>query len=394
MSQQIRRLIIALAVFAGATLLYQKWREGRGGYGLFDLLGGRKDGAASQGGTSRPIRLQDRDVPALARFNEETTRLAAAVLPSVVSVDIGAKTRVPLRDIFGLQHGYGTGVVRTGLGSGVFVSREGHIVTNHHVVKGAEHIQVTTNDRKRHTATFLGADPDLDIAVLQIPGGSAYPPLDFADSDKTRVGEMAFAFGSPFGLEFTMSRGIVSATQRRLSDLGYDYVQTDTMINPGNSGGPLVNYHGEIIGINFSIFTEGRDEKAWQGIGLAVPANDVKNSYEAILGKRPPVVGYLGADVEMIAIPDPVRNTFGDLIPRYAIGAFVNGVIQDSPAQKAGLQAGDIVAQFNGVSFETHWDFMRLVTRSKPGQTVTLTVLRKDQPVTITARIEARPPGH
>ncbi len=206
----------------------------------------------------------------------------------------------------------------TGLGSGVIVSKEGHILTNYHVVRNAQQIQVTTFDHKTHEAKLLGADADMDIAVLQIADGATYPPLPFADSDKTRVGEMAFAFGSPFGFEFTVSRGIVSATQRRLSEVGNDYIQTDTVINPGNSGGPLVNYLGEIIGINVSIYTENQNAHSWQGIGLALPANDAKAAFEAVLGKNPRIPGYLGADVDMLRIESNMvglptwRNRHGD----------------------------------------------------------------------------------
>ncbi|HEY2573543.1 MAG TPA: PDZ domain-containing protein, partial [Verrucomicrobiaceae bacterium] len=181
-----------------------------------------------------------------------------------------------------------------------------------------------------------------------------------------------------------VSRGIVSATQRRLSDLGNDYIQTDTVINPGNSGGPLVNYLGEIIGINVSILTDNQNAHSWQGIGLALPANDAKEAFEEILGKNPRVPGYLGVDVDMLRIQMNVQSAYG---------AIVTGITPGSPAQKAGLLEGDIIAQYNGVSFESERDFLRLVGRAKPGQTVRLTVLRKNEAMTITAKIEARPPG-
>ncbi len=378
MNEHIRRIIIAIAIFACATLIYKKWREGRSGHGLFDLLAGTKEA------TSENVTLKARDLPALAQFNAESTKLAAAVLPSIVSVNIGTSGLVPKKDIFGFLRGYGTGVVATGLGSGVIVSKQGHILTNFHVVNNAQQIEVTTNDRKTHKAKLLGQDEDLDIAVLQIADAVAYPPLPFADSDKTKVGEMAFAFGSPFGFDFTVSRGIVSATQRRLSDIGNDYIQTDTVINPGNSGGPLVNYLGEIIGINVSILNESKSAHSWQGVGLALPANDARDAYEAVLGKTPRVPGYLGVEVDMLRIQTNVQAAYG---------AIVTVITPGSPAQKAGLLEGDIIAQYNGVSFEMARDFLRLLSRAKPGQTVTLTVLRKNQPITITAKIAARPAG-
>jgi S1-C subfamily serine protease len=363
-------------------MIYQKWREDREG-GLFGLLAVK---TGNQKGKAKPARtpLKSRDLPGLAQFNAESVKLAEAVLPSIVSINIGSTGVVIRKDIFGFLRGVGPGVVATGLGSGVIVSKEGHILTNFHVVKGAQQIQVTTYDRKTHEAKLLGSSTDMDVALLQIENGDAYPPLQFADSDKTRVGEVAFAFGSPFGFDFTVSRGIVSATQRRLSDVGNDYIQTDTVINPGNSGGPLVNYLGEIIGINVSIFTD--NEHSWQGIGLALPSNDAKAAYEEILGKTPRSSGYLGVDVDMLLIQKDDQSAYG---------AIVTGIAPESPAQKAGLLEGDVIAQFNNVSFETERDFLRMVARAKPGQTVTLTVLRKDQPqpITLTAKIEARPPG-
>lgn len=378
MNEHIRRIIIAIAVFAGATLIYQKWREGRGGGGLFGLL------ADSKTGMSEKVSLKARDLPMLAQFNEESTKLAAAVLPSIVSINIEARAIVPKKDIFGFLRGYGTGVVSTGLGSGVIVSKQGHILTNLHVVNNAPQIQVTTYDKVNHKAKLLGQDADLDIAVLQITDASAYPPLPFADSDKTKVGEMAFAFGSPFGFDFTVSRGIVSATQRRLSDIGNDYIQTDTVINPGNSGGPLVNYLGEIIGINVSILNDQKNSHSWQGIGLALPANDVRAAYDAILGKNPRAPGYIGIDVDMLRIQTSIQAAYG---------AIVTGITPGSPAQLAGLLEGDIIAQYNGVSFETERDFLRFLSRAKPGETATLTVLRKNHPITITVKIAARPLG-
>lgn len=384
MTEHIRRIVIAVAIFAAASIFYQKWRAGHDGYGLYDLIAGREEPTVPKATLQTAPKLKEREITALAQFNEESARLTSSVLPSVVSINIGTRGLVARRDIFGFLRGFGTGVVATGLGSGVIVSKEGHIITNFHVVKGAAQIQVTTNDRKVHQARLLGVDTDQDIAVLQIDDAKDYPPLSFADSDKTRVGELAFAFGSPFGFDFTVSRGIVSATQRKLSDVGNDYIQTDTVINPGNSGGPLVNYRGEIIGINVSIFTEGQNSHAWQGIGLAIPANDAKAALEAILGKSPRIAGYLGVDVDMLRIESPTQRAFG---------AIVTSIANGSPADKAGLLEGDIIAQYNGVSFETERDFLRLVSRAKPGQMVTLTVLRKNQPITLKARIEARPAG-
>ncbi|MCE9519402.1 MAG: trypsin-like peptidase domain-containing protein [Verrucomicrobia bacterium] len=321
MNEHIRRIIIAIAIFACATLIYQKWREGRGGSGLFSLLADNNKTSPAH------VTLNARDLPTLAQFNAESTKLAAAVLPSIVSVNIGTSGLVPKKDIFGFLRGYGTGVVATGLGSGVIVSKHGHILTNFHVVNNAQKIWVTTSDRKTHEAKLLGHDLDMDIAVLQID---------------------------------------------------------DAVINPGNSGGPLVNFKGEIIGINVSILNEDKNAHSWQGVGLALPANDARDAFEAVLGKTPRAPGYLGVEVDMLRIQTNVQAAYG---------AIVTGITPGSPAQKAGLLEGDIIAQYNGRSFEAERDFLRLLSRAKPDQTVTFTVLRKNQPITITAKIVSRPPG-
>jgi S1-C subfamily serine protease len=343
---------------------------------LFDLGKGAKVTTASN-----PV-FSDADVPGLAKASDESAKLAASVMPSIVRVDVGAEAIVAQRDIFGFLRGFRPEIVNAGLGSGVIVSKEGHVVTNVHVIQGAQRIRVTTSDRKPHDAEVIGVDADLDIAVLRIKDGGNYQPLAFADSERVRVGEMVFALGCPFGLEFTVSRGIVSATQRRFSDAGNDYIQTDTVINFGNSGGPLVNHRGEIVGINRSIYTGDQNVHAWQGIGLAIPANDAREAFEAITGKRARAEGYLGIDVQMI-----IMERQG----RVAYGARVNNVMPGSPAALAGLQAGDIIAQFNGAVLSTENELLNLIRRAKVGQTVTLVVLRADQEVTLKAQIQPRP---
>jgi S1-C subfamily serine protease len=386
MTEHIRRIAIVVAIFTGATLIFQKWRENHGGYGLFDLAAEKP--AAERAGAENSVAaggvLKDSDVPGLAKTSEESAKLSAAVMPSIVRVDVGKSAIVEKRDIFGFLREIRPEIVPAGLGSGVIVSKEGHIVTNLHVInfQGAQQVRVTTSDRKAHDAKLVGYDKDLDIAVLQITDGGQYQALSFADSEKVRVGELAFAFGCPFGLEFTVSRGIVSATQRRFTEAGNDYIQTDTVINRGNSGGPLVNYRGEIVGINVSIYQEDRNVSTWQGVGLAIPANDAKEAYEVITGQRVRAEGYLGADVEMISISDRSRRVFGGR---------VTGVSPNSPAEKAGLQEGDIIAQFNGSVFLNANQLRNMIRGAKAGQTVTLIVLRDEQEIVIKVQIQPRP---
>src|SRR5690606_30307058 len=179
-------------------------------------------------------------------------------------------------------------------GSGVIVSKEGHVVTNQHVISGQKQIQVTLYDKKVYPATLIGQDPQLDIAVLRIEAnGAEFRPLKFGDSSQVRQGQIVFAIGNPFGLGETITKGIISAVERSLSDTQRDLFQTDAAINPGNSGGPLVNLQGEIIGINSAIYTPDRLNPGFQGVGFSIPANDVRDTLFAILERGRPIRGYL-----------------------------------------------------------------------------------------------------
>ena len=381
MFDHIRRFIIALAIFAVAGLFYQRWREDHGGYGLFDLLA-RKTGAGQQkfSAPSSP-KLNDSDVPGLARLSEESTKLAAAVLPAVVSINTRTVGKVPVQNVFGLPlYRYG---VSPGLGSGVIVSKEGHVVTNYHVIKDAAQIKITTNDHKVHDAEVIGVDDRLDIAVLRIAGGGQFSALGFASSDEAKVGQVVFAVGNPFGLSGTVTQGIISATQRRLSDSGNDLLQTDTVINPGNSGGPLVDIHGSIVGINVSIFTGDQNVHAWQGVGLAIPSNEVRTAFEQIMHKGAPVVGFLGIDVSLVSL-DPESRV---------LGAQIDVVGTGSPAAKAGLLPGDVIVKFAGRSIESATDVINYIQMAKPGEKISITVLRNGQFIEFIANIERRPVG-
>ena len=384
MSEHFRRIIIAIAIFAAATLTYQRFRSGHGGYGLFDLVTGRKESGAAEKFTP-PVsgKLLDKDVPGLAQLSEESAKLSAAVLPSVVSVNTKTVRRVVVADdFFGFLSHYAYNV-EPGVGSGVIVSKEGHVVTNFHVVKGAAQTKITTNDHKEYDAELIGADERMDIAVLRIVGGGGnFPALAFANSSDVRSGQLVFAVGNPFGLSATVTQGIISATQRRLSDTGNDYLQTDCVINPGNSGGPLVNHRGEIVGINVSIFSGDEKLHTWQGIGLAIPANDASAAFQTIMGKGAPVIGYIGIAAEM------VTYTLGG---ERGLGVLVTGVAAGSPAQKAGLLKGDLIVKYEGKTIGRDMDIIQLIRDTTPGATVSMTVLRNKQPVEITAHVESRP---
>ena len=350
-------------------------------YDIFDLIKGKKlegrtavafpvlgqSGSASVRG--KQINVNDFEV--LTKVNSALADLTEAVVPSVVSIDTTTTVnvqRVIPTDPYGL-FGYRQNqqYEKPGLGSGAIVSEEGHIVTNNHVVAGVDAIQVTTHDGGKFRAELIGSDPNADIAILKIvkPKGSEslrFRPLPFGDSDRVRVGEMALAIGNPFGLSETVTRGIISAKQRQLSDGANEYFQVDAVINPGNSGGPLVNIRGEIIGVNVAIFTGQQDVKVWQGIGLAIPSNEAREIFDAIVHNRPLERGFLG-----VGLAD-LRNHNG---------ALVIDVAEGSPAEAAGIRKNDVIFGFEGKKIKGAEDLISRIRRKKRGESVPIKIIRE-----------------
>lgn len=386
MLDHLRRILIVVAIVFTVGAFYKNWRIKQDEGGFFDLFKGSAPATADYTPPPSPL-LREGEVPGLSALSDEFARISQAVLPSVVSINTSTINRVPVRDVFGFLRGYRNGI-SPGLGSGAFVSKEGHIVTNYHVIKGASQIKITTHDQKTFEAEVIGADTQLDIAVLKVKGGeNKFTPLAFGDSDKAKTGQIVFAVGNPFGLSSTVTQGIISATQRRFSDSANALIQTDTVINPGNSGGPLINIRGEIIGINVAIFRGDENAKAWQGVGLAIPANEAKASLETIIkiGKAEP--GYLGIQIN----PNPVAVSSGQ---QATLGALVEIVIPDSPADKAGLLPGDVVTRFGEKSFASLDQLLSLIQNAKPGQNIKITLVRNGQLSTVNALIEPQPQGN
>jgi S1-C subfamily serine protease len=374
MKLSIRRLLALTLVFFAAFAAVSSLRSCRSGGGWSDWLpwlSGRNSEFRPEKFTlSETAALQLDDVELLSRLNEEYARLTDAVVPSVVSIDT-AGIRVERQfDIFrgGMRlRRYPT----QGQGSGVIVSKDGHVVTNHHVVDGQQQIQVTLHGGQSYPAQLIGEDRLLDIAVIKIDGKGPFQPLKLGDSSEVQVGQMVFAIGNPFGLGETVTQGIISAKERSLSDNQRDLFQTDAAINPGNSGGPLVNLRGEIIGINVAIFTPDRDNPGFQGVGFSIPANDVRDTLFQILERGRPIRGYLGVQVQ-------------DLVPA---GVAVFGVAPGSPAQKAGLMSGDLVLSFGQVMIRSATQLVDLVQKTPVGEAVELQILRDRQTLSLTAVI-------
>lgn len=382
-----RRLIFAIAIFLLASIVFSLWRSGQPGYGLLNFLRGQKPGQ-EEFTAPAAARLDLDDVKILSAMNDEFARLSSAVLPSVVSVTTKTVRRgqTAWHPFFGLVSGRPQ--VIPGLGSGAIISKEGHVVTNYHVIADVSEIMITTNDNKKYPVSFLGASAERDIALLKIEAGNKkdFPALTFANSDQAKVGQIVFAVGNPFGLSGTVTQGIISARDRHLSDSQYDYLQTDTVINPGNSGGPLVNIRGEIIGVNVAIYRGDENVRAWQGVGLAVPANDAKAVIDAVLKQTKNVSsGYLGLELsaEAVAIDASLGTS--------RLGAYVTDLDAGSPALAAGITPGDVITALNGKPFGSPRELLAAIRQLAPGSTASLTVFREGQLVDVPVTIGRRP---
>ena len=258
----------------------------------------------------------------------------------------------------------------TGLGSGFIISEDGYIVTNEHVIDGAEQITVTMQDsNESYKATVVGADFDLDLAVIKIKSSKPLPVLHMGDSDQIKVGNWVIAIGNPYGLDHTVTIGVISAKGRPVNIEQRQYknlLQTDASINPGNSGGPLLNLAGEVVGINTAINAEA------QGIGFAIPTSTVKSVLDELIQKGKVVHPWMG--VQLQPITEESAGYFG---LKNTEGALVAGVVKDSPAQQAGLRQGDIILEIDGQKVKTVDDLINIVKKAQVGQKLRLLVHRE-----------------
>jgi serine protease Do len=265
-----------------------------------------------------------------------------------------------------------------GVGSGFIISADGYVMTNAHVVDGADDVYVTLTDKREYKAKIIGADKRTDVALVKIEG-SNLPRLTMGDSNKIRVGEWVLAIGSPFGLDNTVTAGIVSAKARDTGDY-LPLIQTDVAVNPGNSGGPLLNMRGEVIGINSQIYSRSG---GYMGISFAVPIDEAMRISDQLKTTGKVTRGRIG-----VQIGEVTKDVAESLGLTRAQGALVQRVEPASPAEKGGVEAGDIILKFNGIAIERSSDLPRLVGGTKPGTRATVTVWRKgvnrDLPLTIT----------
>ncbi len=383
MKNLLKFLLLVLVLSAGVSLLYD-----------YQLHRGRLSFSAP----TRPEKytlaekppIGPKEIASLSSLSNERRKLVASVIPSVVSIKTTKRIPRPYGldpfDFFrGNMRPYrgDESLIQNSLGSGVIVTKEGHIITNNHVVDQVDEIEVQLSDGRTRKARLIGADAGLDLAVLKIdePG---VQPLKLGDSDAMQAGDFVLAVGNPFGFDETVTEGIISSKGRpnRIDGFG-DYLQTDAAINPGNSGGPLINLEGEVIGINTAIVSRSGTSS---GIGFAIPSNTVKMALESLLKKGRIIRGYLGIETTGLVPGQPAsRNDSG--VP-------VVAVMPNSPAAEAKIQRGDVIEKFDGHEVHNIAELRRLVSQTDLDKEVHVEVKRNDKQLTLSTKLKEQPPNY
>jgi len=341
-------------------------------------------------------KISEQSTDLLIRTGNAMAEIAAAVKPAIVNISTTRTEKMAgaanpfandpfFRRFFGDQFGQQPRERKSSaLGSGVIVSPDGYIITNYHVVKDADEIKVLLSDKREFTGKIVGSDPKTEISVVKIDA-SGLPTMPMGDSDRLLVGDIVLAVGNPYGLNQTVTMGIVSATGR--ANVGIadyeDFIQTDAAINPGNSGGALVNVRGQLVGINTAIFTT---TGGYQGIGFAIPSNMVKLIKESLIKYGKVVRGWLGVSIQRITPELAKQFNLQD-----ENGALVSDVVEDSPAQKAGLKRGDVIIEYDGKKTDEPYQLRNMVANTPPGEEHTLTVKREGKVLTLKVMIRELP---
>jgi serine protease Do len=338
--------------------------------------------------------VDPKQVASLEALNRERRALVTAVVPSVVAVKTTKKIAIERQnqlDPFGFffrrprgsQNPNEDAMVQNSLGSGVIVTKEGHIITNNHVVDQVDEIEVQLSDGRTEKARLIGADDQVDLAVLKIDNPSV-TPLKLADSDTVQAGDFVLAIGNPFGFDETVTDGIVSSKGRpNRADVFGDLIQTNAAINPGNSGGPLVNLRGEVVGINTAIISRSGGS---QGIGFAIPSNTVRTALESLLKKGRIIRGYLGIQMRVPQAGQPALSPGEPVV--------VDEIVPGSPAEDAHLQKGDVVKKFDGHEVKSFTDLRNLVSQADLNKKVELEIVRAGKTMSVATQIKEQPAGY
>lgn len=327
----------------------------------------------------------------LTKFGEAMSQVAERVKPAVVNISTSRTVKAQRHPFFDdplFRRFFGDPGPQkrkvTNLGSGVIATPNGYILTNNHVIEGAEDIIVKLSDGKEYKGRPIGMDSRTDIAIIKI-NETNLPTVPWGDSDKLRVGEVVLAVGNPYGLSQTITMGIISALGR--SGIGItdyeDFIQTDAAINPGNSGGALVNIRGELIGINTAIFSTSG---GYQGIGFAIPSNMVKNVMDSIINQGRVVRGWLGVQIQPLTT---------ELVKQLGLkdegGVLLVDVVEGGPADKGGLKRYDVIVEYDGKKTDNPFHFKNMVAATKPGKTVEIKIIRNGNLLTAKVTIAELP---
>jgi serine protease Do len=364
------------------------------GFGAGAFAGTRRPWAQISPPSPLPSMVQAPILPVQMPLTTGTfAKVAEAIKPAVININTitsrsGGGGRTPFEEYFGeefFRRFFGDvpeRIPQRSLGSGVIIDPSGVALTNAHVVEKASEIEVITLDGLKHKAKVVGVDKRTDLAVLKLDDGKGkFPFARVGDSDKMQVGDWVIAVGSPFGLQSTVTAGIISAKARQIGQGPFDdFLQTDAAINPGNSGGPLVNMQGEVVGINTAIVAGG------SGIGFAIPSNMARKIYTELQAKGRVTRGWLGVSIQPLT-PE-LAQSFG---ARDSKGVLISDVVPDSPAGKAGLKPGDILLEFEGKKTEAPADLQRAVGLASPGHDTKVKVWRDGGEKTIDVKIGEAP---
>lgn len=312
-------------------------------------------------------------------------KIAAPAVVNIATatlVDESSRSRMPKSPF--TENNLGRAKVETSLGSGVIISPDGYLLTNNHVIEGADRIVAVLKDGREESAAIVGRDPETDLAVLKIDLKDL-PSLNLADSGQNEVGDVVLAIGNPFGLGQTVTMGIISATGRNDLSLNTyeDFIQTDAAINVGNSGGALISARGELLGINTLLFSRGGGN---EGVGFAIPSSMARFVTQSIIKYGRVVRGWLG--IESQPLTSRLAEAYG---VESNAGILISGVYDNGPADMAGLKRGDILIAINNINTSDGRKVMNMVAQEPPGSEVTLQILRNNQPLEMKAVVATRP---
>jgi len=358
--KSILRFLLFVSLLVAAVAGLYVWRNGR-----------------TDAGETAGARL-----PGLAALDREFTTLVASVVPSVASINAIPAHHIdsqvnPLQILLGGAPGVQP---PPELGSGAIVSKDGFVVTNWHVISRAAAVEVQLNDGRTLPAKFVGADAPSDVAILKIEARDL-TPIPFGNSDAVAVGQTVFAIGNPFGLQESVTKGIISAKGRRtMSEAANEFFQTDAPIFPGNSGGPLVDLKGRLIGLNNAVLPRT------DGIGFAIPSNTVRRIFESIRDHGRVIRPWFGVNMIPLTPALAAQLQLGDIR-----GALVGATIGNSPAARAGVQPGDVIVSFNGRPILDWIDLRNRVAETEPGKQISLVVKRAGRALTLNAIAEKQP---